>query len=140
MQYKGFRDLTVYKKAYRLALDIFKSSKQFPAFERYSLTDQIRRSSRSVAANIAEAWPKRLYEKLFTSTLIRAAGEASETGYWLDMALELQYLNQDKHKDMLARCIEVEKMLWSMIHYPGRFTCDLNRDGRRSDKNEQTKC
>ena len=71
MAYRGFRDLIVYQKSYKLSVDIFNATKRFPKEELYSLTDQIRRSSRSVSANIAEAWPKRRYPKLFVSKLIR---------------------------------------------------------------------
>lgn len=84
MEYRGFRDLKVYQKSYKAALEIFAISKTFPREEQYSLTDQIRRSSRSVPANIAEAWKKRRYSKLFVSKLIESSGEASETEVWLD--------------------------------------------------------
>jgi len=75
MQYRGYRDLKVYKLSYQLALEIFEVTKMFPKDERYSLTDQIRRSSRSIPANLAEAWKKRRYEKAFVSKLIDCAGE-----------------------------------------------------------------
>ena len=91
MEYKGFRDLIVYQKPYKAALEIFAITKTFPKEEQYSLTDQIRRSSRSVPANIAEAWRKRKYSKLFVSKLIDSSGEASETEVWLDMSKDLNY-------------------------------------------------
>ena len=119
--YHGFRDLIVYQKSYSLAVDIFNETKSFPKEELYSLTDQIRRSSRSVAANIAEAWPKRRYPKLFVSKLIDAAGEASETEFWLDMSKDLDYLKIEIHRDFLNRCQEIEKMLNSMINQPDKF-------------------
>ena len=91
-EYRGFRDLIVYQKSYALALDILRITKSFRKEELYSLTDQISRSSRSVAANIAEGWPKRKYPKMFVSKLIDAAGESSETEYWLDVT---------DHRDLL---------------------------------------
>jgi len=84
--HRGYRDLKVYKLAYRLAMDIFKISKSFPQEERYSLTDQTRKSSRSVAANIAEAWKRRRYPKMFTNKTIDSASEAGETEVWLDFS------------------------------------------------------
>jgi len=75
-EYRGYRDLKVYQLAYRLAMEIFEITKSFPAVEKYALTDQIRRSSRSVPANIVEAWYKRRYPKMFVSKLTDAQGEA----------------------------------------------------------------
>jgi four helix bundle protein len=80
----SFRDLIVYQKAYKLALDIFEISKSFPKEERYSLTDQIRRSSRSITSCIAESWSRRRYVKSFVNKLIDALGEENETEVWLD--------------------------------------------------------
>lgn len=88
-EYRGYRDLKVYQLAYKLAMEIFEVTKQFPIEERFSLTDQIRRSSRSVATNIAEARKKRRYEKAFISKLIDSYGEEGETEIWLDMSLLL---------------------------------------------------
>ena len=86
---KHFRDLEVYQIAFKAAMRIFESTKSFPHEEKYSLVDQIRRSSRSVPSNIAEAWPKRRYPKAFISKLVDCLGEASETEVWLDMSLDL---------------------------------------------------
>ena len=97
MQYKGYRDLKVYQLAYRLATEIFNETKRFPSDEKYSLTDQIRRSSRSIPANIAEAWKKRIYSKMFVSKLIDCAGEAGETEVWLEIAKDAGYLVIDKY-------------------------------------------
>ena len=119
--YKGFRDLIVYQKSYQLALEIFNVTKSFPKEELYSLTDQIRRSSRSIGANLAEAWPKRRYTKLFISKLVDSAGEASETEFWLDMSKDLGYLNNEIHGELINRCQEIEKMLNSMINQPDKF-------------------
>ena len=121
MAYRGFRDLIVYQKSYKLAVDIFNETKSFPKEEVYSLMDQIRRSSRSVPANIAEGWPKRKYPKSFVSKLIDAAGEASETEFWLDMSKDLGYLKKEVQRDLVNRCQEIGKMLNSMINQPDKF-------------------
>src|ERR1041384_8582106 len=91
---KGHRDLKVYQLAYKLAMEIFEVSKAFPKEEKYSLTDQIRRSSRSVAANIAEGFRKRQYPKMFVSKLADSDGETAETQVWLDFARYCQYMSQ----------------------------------------------
>lgn len=121
MEYKGFRDLKVYQLAYKLAMEIFHETKHFPIEEKYALTDQIRRSSRSVAGNIAEAWKKRKYEKAFVSKLVECSGEAGETEVWLDMSLDFGYLDKAKHSDFLEKYGEVGKMLNSMINQPEKF-------------------
>ena len=95
---RGFRDLKVYQLAFKLAMDIFKLSKAFPEEERYSLTSQIRRSSRSVAANIAEGFRKRQYPNMFVSKLADSDAEAAETQVWLDFAQSCGYLSQEKPK------------------------------------------
>ena len=120
-EYKGFRDLIVFQKSYNLALKIFKITKSFPKEERYSLIDQIRRSSRSVPSNIAEAWSKRRYLKSFVSKLIDCLGEASETEVWLDMSFDLDYISKIQHSDLMNDCHEIEKMLNSMINHPEKF-------------------
>ena len=94
---RGFRDLKVYQKAYQLALTIFQLSRSFLKEERYALTYQMRRSSCSVAANIAEGYRKRQYPKMFLSNLADADGEAAETQVWLDFALDCGYLSPDQH-------------------------------------------
>ena len=98
MEYRGFRDLKVYKLAYQLALEIFEITKSFPKEEKYALIDQIRRSSRSVPANIAESWRKRKYPKSFVSKLIDSYGEEGETEVWLDMSKDLGYITNEKHR------------------------------------------
>jgi four helix bundle protein len=89
---KGHRDLKVFQLAYKLAMEIFEASKSFPKEEKYSLTDQIRRSSRSVAANIGEGFRKRQYPRMFLSKLADADGEATETQVWLDFSRDCEYL------------------------------------------------
>ena len=92
----GYRNLKVYQLAYKLAMEIFHESKSFPTGERYSLTDQIRRASRSVAANIAEGYRKRQYGKMFVSKMADADGEATETQVWLDFARDCCYLSEER--------------------------------------------
>jgi four helix bundle protein len=120
--YRGYRDLKVYQMAYQLALEIHNVTKNFPKEEKYSLTDQIRRSSRSVPANLAEAWKKRRYEKAFISKLIDCAGEAGETEVWLDFAKDFGYLNESKHKELMNKYDEVNRMLFSMVKKANKFT------------------
>ena len=117
----GYKDLIVYKKAFQLAMDIFMITKLFLADEKYSLTDQIRRSSRSVGAQIAEGWPKRRYVKSFVAKLIDSQGEACETLHWLDVSLAANYITKEKHTELNSLCLEVQKMLESMIKTPEKF-------------------
>ena len=107
---KSFRDLEVYKLARQLSLEIFKISKSFPKEEMYSLTDQIRRSSRSVGAQIAEAWAKRRYKKHFISKLTDADGEQQETQHWIETALDCDYLSTTHSKDLLERYASFGRM------------------------------
>ena len=115
----GFRDLKVYQMAYELAMEIFRESKSFPAEEKYSLTDQIRRSSRSVAGNIAEGYRKKRYPKMFVNKM--ADGEATETQVWLDFARDCGYLSSERQANLTARYEEVGRMLGGMINHPERF-------------------
>src|SRR5205823_14704846 len=121
MQIRSAKDLIVYQKAYALAMDIFKVSKRFPAEEKYSLIDQIRRSSRSVCTNLREAWAKRRYEAHFVSKLTDADGENAETETWLDFAKDCGYISPKEHEEFTACCTEVGKMLGSMILNPTPF-------------------
>ncbi len=118
---QGYRDLKVYQLAYKLAMEIFNETKSFPKDERYSLTDQIRRSSRSVAANIAEAYRKRQYPKMFVSKLADSDGETTETQVWLDFARDCGYLSAERHDELMKSYEEVGKMLGSMMAHPERF-------------------
>jgi four helix bundle protein len=121
MEYRGFRDLIVYQLSYRLAVEIFEITKSFPKEEKYSLTDQIRRSSRSVASNIAEAWSRRKYPKSFVNKLIDALGESDETTVWLDFSKDFNYLDNEKHSYFISKYEEVCKMLYSIIDKPDKF-------------------
>lgn len=118
---QGFRDLKVYQLAYRLAMEIFQLSKTFPKEEKYSLTDQVRRSSRSVPANIAEGYRKRQYSKAFVNKLSDADGEATETQVWLDIAKDSEYLATADHDRLTAGYEEVGRMLGGMIAHPEKF-------------------
>jgi four helix bundle protein len=119
--YRGYRDLKVYQIAYQLALEIHELSKKFPVEEKYSLIDQIRRSSRSIPANLAEAWKKRRYEKAFISRLIDCAGEAGETEVWLGFSKDFGYLDKAKYQKLMERYDEVNRMLYGMIDKADKF-------------------
>ena len=126
MRLNSAKDLDVYKKAFDLAMTIFKLSKKFPAEERFALTGQIRRSSRSVCLNLREAWAKRRYEAHFVSKLTDCDGENSETDSSLDFAFKCSYISIEQHRDLTSVCEEVGRMLGSMIRNPGSFlTSDL---------------
>jgi four helix bundle protein len=106
----SFRDLIVYQKARVVAKDIFQISKSFPKDETYSLTDQLRRSSRSVGAQIAEAWGKRQYKKHFLSKLTDADAEQLETQHWIDAAFDCGYVTQDQQRTLLVLLCEIGRM------------------------------
>ncbi len=116
-----FRQLRVYQAACELDLAVFHASKGFPKDERYSLTDQVRRSSRSIGANIAEAWAKRRYQAHFVSKLTDSDGELQETVHWLGRALAYQYLDSDAHQVLDKRCERIGGMLGRMIQNPADF-------------------
>ena len=101
---KSFRDLEVYKISRHLSRDIFELSKDFPREEMFSLTDQVRRSSRSIGTQIAEGWGKRRYEKHFVSKLTDADAEQLETQHWIETALDCSFVSTDLANDLLARC------------------------------------
>ena len=118
---RGYRDLKVYKLAYNLAMEIFEETKSFPPEEKYSLTDQIRKSSRSVAANIAEAWKRRQYLKMFITRIIDSASEAGETEVWLDFSKDCGYLEKPTYDQLMKGYDEVNRMLFGMVRKPDRF-------------------
>ena len=119
---KHFKDLEVYKRQRDLSRDVFRLSKSFPAEERFSLTDQLRRASRSIGAQIAEAWAKRLYPKHFVSKLSDADGEQMETQHWLIEAGDCDYLDEENSKRLLALCMEIGRMLGSMMRKAELFS------------------
>ena len=118
----GFRDLLAFKKAFKLAIEIHKASKNFPIEEKYSLTDQVRRSSRSVCANIGESYRKRRYEKHFISKLTDSDAENTETQIWLDFALEFEYIDKNTYNSFIQQSEEVGKLLSYMISNPKKFS------------------
>jgi len=117
----SFKSLKVYQLSYESAMEIFEISKSFPKEEKYSLTDQIRRSSRSVCANLAEAYRKRRYPKSFTSKISDSDGEASETTVWINFAFDCKYINEETKDKLLKKYDEVGKMLGSMANNPEKF-------------------
>ena len=121
MQINSAKDLNVYQQAYALSMQIFRVSKSWPTDERYSLTDQIRRSSRSVCANLREAWSKRRYEAHFLSKLSDCDGENSETDTWLDYAKDCGYIDADQHKALTEECRSIGSMIGAMIKNPTPF-------------------
>ena len=116
-----FKDLTVYKKAFELAMQIFKISQSFPKEEKYSLIDQIRRSSRSVCSSIGEAYRKRKYPAHFVSKISDSDMENSETQVWFDFALSCKYIGKGIYVDLKERSEEVGKMLNHMIENPEKY-------------------
>jgi len=120
----SFRDLVVYQKARALQHEIFEISKSFPREETFSLTDQIRRSSRAIGANIAEAWAKRRYEKHFVSKLTDADGEQMETQHWIETACDCGYIHRAQADVLVVRCKEIGRMLGGMIERADSFWDD----------------
>jgi four helix bundle protein len=118
---RSYRELEVYKLARQLARDIFELTKTFPKEEMYSLTDQIRRSSRSVGAQIAEAWGKRKYEKHFVSKLSDLDGEQLETQHWLETALDCLYIANERADYFLSQYALLGRMLSSMMNKSDKF-------------------
>jgi len=117
----SFRELRVYQLAFELQQEIFIASKLFPVDERYALTDQIRRSSRSIGANISEAWQKRRYVAHFVSKLTDADGEQAESQHWLETAAACQYFSEDERDVLLQKCSRIGQMLGTMMAKPGKF-------------------
>ena len=115
---KHHRDLEVYKIAFDTAMKIYELSKKFPKEEIYSLTDQIRRSSRSVCANLAEAWRKRRYEAAFRAKLNDSEAEAAETQTWIEFAVKCNYLDAEKGRELYASYNQILSGLVNMIKNP----------------------
>lgn len=119
---QGFRDLRVYQLSYELAMQVFRETKGFPIEERYELTNQIRRSTRGICANIAEGFRKRQYVAMFSSKLADADGEVAETQVWLDFARDCGYISNERHAELLAAYEEVGRMIGGMLSAPSRFS------------------
>lgn len=113
---KFHQDLKVFQKSFEMAMQIYELTKTFPKEELYSLTDQIRRSSRSVSANISEAWGKRKYEKSFIAKLTDSEGEARETQTWLQFALACNYINEEQSNNLNNQYNQIIGMLVNMIN------------------------
>ena len=117
----SYHDLVVYQKARQLAREVFEATQEFPREEAYSLTDQLRRSSRSIGAQIAEAWAKRRYEKHFVSKLTDADAEQYETRHWIETAVDCGYLTEEQAIDLIERCVEIGRLLGGMMDKAALF-------------------
>jgi four helix bundle protein len=117
----NYKDLIAYSKAYQLAMLIFKLSKKFPSEEKYSLTDQVRRSSRSVCTNLAEAYKRRRYKDYFLSKLNDSETENAETEVWLNFAKDCQYISNEEFENLTSLNEEVGRLIWYMINNPEKF-------------------
>jgi four helix bundle protein len=143
---RSFRDLNVYLRAQGTAQKIFELSREFPAKERYALTDQIRRSSCSVKAMIAEAWGQRRYKAVFVNKLDEALGEATETQSWLDDARDARYLSAAEFNALDSKYISIGQMLSRMIdraedfckHSPATDYRAISRVEEKESANEQS--
>ena len=121
----SFQQLRVYQKAFELQHGVFETSKHWPREEKFSLTDQVRRSSRSVGANLAEAWAKRKYPAYFISKLTDADGELQETTHWLATALASKYISPEEHSKFNIQIREIGKMLGKMMMIPEKFRSEI---------------
>jgi len=117
----SYKDLIVYQKAYGLSMEIFELSEEFPEKEKYSLTDQIRRSSRSIVACIAESWAKRLYVKVFVNKITDSLGEEYETEVWLNYAFDCKYISASKYEYLSSGYVDVRRLLISMLKNPEKW-------------------
>ena len=128
---KRHQDLEIYKKAFEAAREVFELTKQFPREELYSLTDQIRRSSRSICANLAEAWRKRRYEAAFASKVNDAEAEAAETQTWLEFAVRCKYLKAETGRRLFKTYDEVISMSVAMINASSSWALPSGQKGTR---------
>jgi len=119
---RSHKDLEVYRTAFDTAMEIFELSKKFPQEERYSLTDQIRRSSRSVCANLAEAWRKRMYEAAFVAKISDCTSEAAETQTWIEFAVRCNYLDREPGREMYKKYDSILGMLVNMMNNSEKWT------------------
>ena len=127
---RNHRDLEVYAKAFDAAMELYRLSKTFPKDEMYSLTDQMRRASRSVCANLAEAWRKRRYEAHFISKLSDSETEAAETQVWIEFAVASEYLDRIQARKLSKTYDEVIGTLVGMINHPETWV--IQKQGKRS--------
>ena len=129
-------ELEVYRKAMEAATVVFECTKSFPREETYSLTDQIRRSSRSVCANLAEAWRKRRYAKAFVARLSDAEAEAAETQTWIEFAVRCSYLQRDQAVELYRQYDEIVRMVVGMINHPEHWVVAYTAPAMREDEVE----
>jgi four helix bundle protein len=130
MKIVNHRDLDVYQRAFAAATAIFDLSKAFPPEEKYALTDQMRRSSRAVCANLAEAWRRRRYEQAFINCLSIAEGEAAETQVWLEFAVTCDYLDPDQARDLYKTYTGILATLVGMINHPETWTISKGKNDK----------
>jgi len=128
----SFRELLVYQKSRQLALEIFQLTKRFPKEEMYALTDQIRRSSRAIGGQIAEAWAKRRYEKHFISKLTDADGEQQETQHWIGVAYDCDYWDRTIATGLRAKCQEIGRLLGGMLEKSDQFCNNASLTAREA--------
>ncbi|HEX7906438.1 MAG TPA: four helix bundle protein [Chitinophagaceae bacterium] len=121
MAAKNFKETTLYKMMFAQAMDILETSKSFPKEETYSLTDQIRRSSRSVCSNLAEAYRKKRYPAHFISKVTDCDAENAETNVWLDFSEACNYISKEKHQAMILRNEEIGRLIYHMLNNPDKY-------------------
>lgn len=121
---QSYKDLQVFRLSYELAMEVFRLTKKFPKEELYSLTDQVRRSSRSVTANIVEGWSKRRYENVFKRHLLDAIGSSDETKVWLAFAADCKYITSDERQTLTGRFDELGKMLHRLFENWKTYTVE----------------
>ena len=131
---KDHRELEIYKMAFQAAMEIFELSKKFPPEEKYSMTDQIRRSSRSVCANLAEAWRKRRYEAAFVAKLSDSEAEAAETQTWIEFAVKCNYMNVEIGRELYGTYNRVLSGLVNMINHPSPW---LMKSARKKETGKE---
>jgi four helix bundle protein len=129
LKIRDHRDLTVYQNAFEAAHEVFLLTRHFPPEERFSMTDQARRASRSVGANIAEAWRKRRYPLSFISKLSDADAEAAETTHWLDTALKCGYVKTERHQQLSETYNHICAQLVTMMDTPDQWCSDHTKKG-----------
>jgi four helix bundle protein len=135
-QIQSHRELEVYQLAFDAAMQIFELSKKFPVEERYALIDQVRRSSRSVCANLAEAWRKRRYEAAFISKLSDSEAEAAETQTWIEFAVKCNYLPSQLGRELYGTYNQILGTLVNMISNPSVWLLPSQRKGRGSQRGQ----
>ncbi len=117
-----YKELSAFKKAYALSMEIFVITKKFPSQEKYSLIDQVRRSSRSVCTNIVEAYRRRRYKDYFISKLNDSETENAETQVWLDFSKDCKYITLEDYEKLSSLNTEIGKLIWYMINNPDKFS------------------